>query len=124
MPGLLSSAQLAAFRATAESALDIPGVVIQRATLADDGYGIHTPTWATVATVDASEAKPSAAIMQQYAARIANVTSWTMRFPWGTDIRAGDQIIMPNGDTRLVQADLSDSSYSTANLYLVSELRP
>jgi Phage head-tail joining protein len=122
--GLLSAAQLAAFRAVASSALDIPGVIIQRATLADDGYGIHTPTWSTVATVDASEAKPSAAVMAQYAARIANLTSWEMRFPWGTDILAGDQIIMPNGDTRLVQADLSDSSYSTANLYLVSELRP
>jgi len=124
MAGLLSAAQLAAFRAVASSALDISGVEVVRLTKADDGYGLRTESPATVATVAATEAKPSAAIMQQYAARIANVTSWVMRFPYGTDIRTGDQLVMPNGDTRLVQADLSDSSYSTANLYLVSEIRP
>ena len=70
---MIPAGELAAMRAVASSALDIPGVIIQRATLADDGYGIHTPTWSTVATVDASEAKPSASTMQQYAARIANV---------------------------------------------------
>src|SRR6185312_749545 len=110
MPGLLNSAQLSAFRAVASSALDIAGVLIQRNTPTDDGYGLRTPSWATIATVAASEAKPSAAIMQQYAARIANVTSWVMRLPWGTDCQTGDQLVMPNGDTRLVQADLSDSS--------------
>jgi len=124
MAGLLSAAQLAVFRATATSALDISGVQVVRLTKADDGYGLSTETPATIATVAATEAKPSAAIMQQYAARIANVTSWVMRLPYGTDCQTGDQLVMPNGDTRLVQADLSDSSYSTANLYLVSENRP
>jgi len=124
MAGLLSAAQLAAFRATASSALDISGVEVVRLTKADDGFGLRTETPVTVATVAATEAKPRASTMQQYAARIANLTSWEMRFDWGVDIREGDQLVMPNGDTRLVQADLSDSSYSTANLYLVSEIRP
>jgi len=121
---MVPASELAAMRATATSALDISGVQVVRLTKADDGYGLSTETPTTVATVAATEAKPSAAIMQQYAARIANVTSWIMRFPYGTDIRTGDHLVMPNGDTRLVQADLSDSSYSTANLYLVSEIRP
>ncbi len=124
MAGLLSAAQLAAFRAVASSALDIAGVQVQRATLSDDGYGLQTQSWATVATVAASEAKPSASVQQQYAARIGSLASWVVRLPYGTDCRADDRLVFPSGDKRLVQADLSDSSYSTAQLYLVSEVRP
>jgi hypothetical protein len=124
MAGLLSAAQLARFQAVATSALDISGVLVQSATLADDGYGLQTPAWTTVATVAAGEAKPSAAIMQQYASRIGTLKSWVVRLPFGTVCAEGYQLVFPSGDKRLVQADLSDSSYTTAQLYLVSEVKP
>lgn len=124
MAGKLSATQLAAFQAAAAAALDIAGVQVQSVTLTDDGYGHQTQVWATVATVAASEAKPSAAIMQQYASRIGTLKSWVVRLPFGTVCTEGNRLLFPSGDARLVQADLSDSSYTTAQLYLVSEVKP
>lgn len=124
MAGLLNADQLAAFRATASSALDISGILVQSGALTDDGYGHQTEVWTTVATVAGSEAKPSAQVMQQYASRIGALASWVVRLPYGTTCHAGYRLVFPTGDIRLVQADLSDSSYSTAHLYLVSEVRP
>lgn len=124
MTGLLSSAQLTALRTVASSALDISGIQVQRVTLADDGYGLRTETWNTLATVAGSEAKPSAAILAQYASRIGASASWVVRLPYGTTCAAGDRLVYTSGDTRIVQADLSDSSYPTCQLYLVAEVRP
>ena len=121
---MLSSAQLTAMRTAATSALDIAGVQVQTVTLTDDGYGHQTEVWATVATVAASEAKPSAAIMQQYASRIGTLKSWVVRLPYGTVCTEGNRLLFPSGDARLVQVDLSDSSYTTAQLYLISEVKP
>ncbi len=121
---MIPASELTAMRATATSALDIAGVQVQRTTLTDDGYGLQTQSWATVAIVAASEAKPSASVQQQYATKIGSLASWVVRLPYGTDCRADDRLVFPSGDKRLVQADLSDSSYSTAQLYLVSEVRP
>lgn len=124
MPGLLNATQLARFQAVATSALDISGVQVQAVTRADDGYGHQTEVWTTTTTVAASEAKPSAQVMAQYASRIGALQSWVVRLPYGTVCAAGDRLVFPSGDTRLVQADLSDSSYTTAQLYLVSEVKP
>ena len=121
---MIPASELTAMRAVATSALDISGVLVQRVTLSDDGYGHKTEAWATTATVAASEAKPSAQVMQQYASRIGALQSWVVRLPYGTVCAAGDRLVFPGGDTRLVQADLSDSSYTTAQLYLVSEVKP
>lgn len=124
MPGLLSSAQLTALRAVATSALDIAGVQIQRSTKTSNGDGTYSLAWATIATVSASEAKPSASIMQQYANVIGSATSWVMRLPYGTTYRADDRLLMPSGDIRRIQADLSDSSYSSCQLLLVAKVQP
>ncbi len=124
MPGLLSNAQLTALRTVATSALDISGVQVQRATRTDLGNGTFSLSWATIATVAASEAKPSASIMQQYASVIGSATSWVMRLPYGTSYHADDRILMPSGDIRRIQADLSDSSYSTCQLILVAKVQP
>lgn len=124
MAGRLSSTQLTAMRAVATSALDIAGVQIQRATRTDNGNGTYSLSWATIATIAASEAKPSAGVMQQYASVIGSATTWVMRLPYGTSYHADDRILMPSGEIRRINADLSDSSYSTAMLLLVSRVQP
>lgn len=124
MAGLIPDAELAALRATASSALDIAGIQIQQNTPVNDGTGHYTDAWATLATVNGSEAKPSAQVMQQYASRIGSLQSWVVRLPYGTVCAAGNQLVYPSGAKRLVQDDLSDSSYTTAQLYLVSEVKP
>jgi len=62
--------------------------------------------------------------MQQYASVIGSATTWVMRLPYGTAYHADDRILMPNGDIRRIQADLSDSSYSTCQLILVAKVQP
>ena len=121
---MIPASELTALRATASAALDIAGVQIQRATRTDLGNGLQSNVWNTIATVAASEAKPSASIMQQYAAVIGSATSLMMRLPYGTSFHADDRIVMPSGDIRRIQVDLSDSSYSTCALILVAKVQP
>ena len=124
MAGLIPTAELTAMRATATSALDISGIQVQTVATTNDGTGHYTENWTTIATVAGSEAKPSAQVMQQYASKIGAQVVWVVRLPYGTTCAAGYQLVFPSGDKRLVQADLSDSSYTTAQLYLVSEVKP
>ena len=111
-------------RAVATSALDVSGVVIQRNTPTDNGDGTFSDSWTTIATVAASEAKPSAGIMAAYADVIGSATSFIMRVPYGTSYRANDQVVMLSGEKRRIQADLSDSSYSTCQLFLAVRIQP
>jgi hypothetical protein len=124
MAGLLSAAQLAAFRAVASSALDISGVVIQRNTPVSNGDGTSHDSWATIATVAASQAKPAAGIMAAYSDVIGSAASYVIRLPYGTSYHANDRLVMPDGDVLRIQADLSDSSYSTAMLLLAVRIQP
>ena len=124
MPGLLNSAQLTALRATATSALDIAGVLIQSYTKIDNGDGTSGEDWVTFATVTASQAKPSAGIMAAYSDVIGSATSYVIRVPYGTTYHANDRLVMPSGEVLRIQADLSDSSYSTAMLLLAVRIQP
>jgi len=124
MTGLLNSAQLTALRATASSALDIAGVQIQSYTKIDNGDGTFGEDWVTFATVAASQAKPSAGIMAAYSDVIGSATSYVIRVPYGTTYHANDRLVMPSGEVLRIQADLSDSSYSTAMLLLAVRIQP
>ena len=124
MPGLLNSAQLTALRATASSALDIAGVQIQHNTPVSNGDGTYSDSWSTTATVAASQAKPSAGIMAAYSDVIGSATSYVIRVPYGTVYHANDRLVMPSGEVLRIQADLSDSSYSTAMLLLAVRIQP
>lgn len=123
MAGLLSAAQLAALRSTATASLDLSGIVIQRPTRVFDTYGTYSETLTTIATVAGGWAKPSASVMTQYAGLIGAQAAWVVRLPWGTAVRNGDLLAMPSGDTLTVQADLSESSYSTCVRVLATEVR-
>src|SRR5487761_2652338 len=108
--GLIPADVLATIRAAATAALDIPSCVVQYATYTDTPLGHQSVTWTTRATVAASMRKPSAALMQVYAARIGTLAQWVVRMPYGTVCDHGDRLII-NGQTLTVEADLSISSY-------------
>jgi len=119
---MLSAAQLAAFRAASTRVLDMTAD-IQRNTPGADGYGHQTASWAAVATgVACGLNKPSAALLQAYAAKLGALQSWLVSLPYGTTISEGDRVIV-GGQTLLVQADVSLSSYSTLVQVLASEVR-
>lgn len=123
MAGNLSVAQLTRLRAVATAALDLTGIVVQRPARTFDNYGTYSETLTTLATVAGAWAKPTASVMAQYAGLIGAQAAWVVRLPWGTAIRNGDQLSMPSGDTLTVQADLSESSYSTCVRVLATEVR-
>lgn len=123
MAGKLSATQLAAFQAAATAAMDLSGIVVQRATRTQNPWGGFSESWATLATVVGGWAKPSAGVMAQYAGLIGSLASWVVRLPSGTAVRNGDRLVMPSGETLLVQADLTESSYSTCVRVLASEVR-
>lgn len=125
MAGLLNADQLTALRAAAAAALDISGVEIQHNTPVSTGGGTYSDSWATIATVAASQAKPSAGIMAAYSDVVGSATSYVMRVPYGTSFAANDRVVMPgSGDVLRIQADLSDSSYSTCALFLAVRIQP
>lgn len=121
MSGVVPSATLAVIRAQAAAALDISSCAVQYATNTADGYGHQSVTWTTRATVNASMRRPSAALMQVYAARIGTLAQWVVRLPYGTVCDHGDRLLI-NGQTLTVEADLSISSYSTAKVVLCAEV--
>ena len=92
---MLSPAELAAMRATA--GVDaLPGTAtISRATVAPDGMGGQTQTWATVATV-ASRLSPSGGGGQTEGltgGRSTADSDWIITLPQGTDVRQADRIV-------------------------------
>ena len=123
MAGRLSSAQLAAFQTAATATLDLTGVEVQAPTRTRNAYGGFSETWTTSATVDGAWAKPSAGVMAQYAGLIGSLASWVVRLPAGTTVKSGDRLVMPSGDTLTIQADLTESSYSTCVRVLATEVR-
>ena len=125
MAGLIPTTELTALRAAAAAALDISGVQIQSYSKVDNGDGTFGETWTTTATVAASQAKPSAGIMAAYSDLIGSATSYVMRVPYGTAFAANNRVVMPGtGETLRIQADLSDSSYSTCALFLAVRIQP
>lgn len=114
---------LAAARQAATASLDVPGIQVQRVTRTPDGYGTATETWATLATVSGAWAKPSASVMQAYAGLIGSLAAWVVRLPYGQACRNGDRLLMPSGDTLVVQADLSEHSNATCVRVLATEVR-
>ncbi len=118
---MLTASELAAIQAVATASLDT-SCVIQRATATADGYGSTAKTWATVATVNATMAQPTAGQLQNYDYLIGNLATWLIRLPYGTDVRIDDQLIL-NGVTLTVQAPLTPQSYQASVRVLASEVR-
>jgi hypothetical protein len=122
MAGKLNATQLAAFQTVATAAMDLSGIAVQRATQTRNEWGGFSESWATLATVAGGWAKPNAAVMQQYAGLIGAQKAWLVRLPSGTTVRNGDRLVMPSGDTLEIQADLTESSYSTCVRMLATEV--
>lgn len=121
---MLNSAQLTALRAATTATMDLSGISVKRATRTPTNTGGYTQTQTTVASgLVGGWTQPSAGIMQQYAGVIAGLASWVVRLPYGTSVRRGDTLVMPSGDTLLVQADLSERSYPLCVRVLATELR-
>ena len=88
---MLSAAELSAMRETAYLALP-DTAVIRRASLASDGMGGYTETWATVDTVSCRLDPPGNARLDQWQSKIMNRAAFVLNLEDGTDIKSGDQV--------------------------------
>lgn len=118
---MLSSAQLAAFQAAANMAMD-ETIVIKRATPTSDGMGGSSQVWNTVTTVSGNLSQPTGAQMQNYGYVIGSLDTWQVRVPVGTNLLENDRLVV-GGQTLRVQVILQPQSYQTSMRLLASEVK-
>jgi len=117
----ITDAELALIRSDADALLD-KSCTIRRATLTADAYGTESESWADVATVSAGMAQPSAGLLANYAFLIGSLATWKVRLPYGTDVRAKDQLVI-DGQTLIVQVLLTPQSLAAFATVLASEVK-
>jgi head-tail adaptor len=117
----ISDAEMTALRAeVAAAALDLD-CTIQRKTATADAWGTATENWATIATIKAGMKSPTPAMLDLYAEQLGAKLAWQINFTWGTDVRIQDRLTIGT-DTMVVQAILSQQSYSTLTTCLAVEI--
>jgi hypothetical protein len=119
-----TAAELAQIRADVASvALDL-NCIIQRKTETLDAWGTSTTIWDTISPsgLKAGMKSPSPSMLMIYAEQIGAKLAWQVNFPWGTDVQIQDHIIIGN-DTMIVQAILSQQSYSSLTTVLAVEIQ-
>lgn len=118
----VSAAELASIRAdTAAAACDTP-CQVQRATITKSRWATEVPTYTTVASVNAGMSEPTAGQLQEISSTVGALTTWVVRFPYGTDVRIKDRLIMA-GMTLIVQAPLKPRSYAALASFLATKMQ-
>jgi hypothetical protein len=118
---MLSSAQLAAFQAAANSAMD-QSIQVMRSTPTKTSSGHFTAVWNNVGSpVLGNLAQPTGNQMQNYGYEIGSEDSWLVRLPVGTNVVGNDRLVV-GGKTFRVQFILQPQSYQTAMRLLASAI--
>lgn len=119
-----TAAEMAQLRAdVAAIALDLD-CTIQRATASKDAWGTETEVFNTISPSDlkAGMRSPKPATLDVYASRIGAKLAWEVDFPYGTDVQEQDHLLI-GSETMVVQAILSQQSYSTLTTCLATETK-
>lgn len=119
---MISSAELAAMQAVANSAMDV--TLTQKRNTPTQGPTKNViDSYATVATLTGNLAQPTAGMLANYNYRVADQAAWLVRLPYGTDIRAGDRLVTPDGQVLDVQVILAPKSYPIDMQCIASEVK-
>ena len=120
---MLDSRQLTAAQRFAATTLDLVAQTTRNtASGTTDAWGHANETWTTInASVACGMSDPSPMQMQKYATLIGSARAWKVSFPWGTDLKRDDRVIVL-GQTLRVQVDISIGSYSTLTQVLATEI--
>ena len=108
---MLTDRELRAIRATQEEVL--PEVVsVTRATRTSDGFGgQHDAVWVEVFTSPARVTQAQTLDMGGQAGRTIEIEKWTVRLPYGTDVREHDRIIW--GDVTIRVDEVKHRTFET-----------
>lgn len=116
---MLSTAQIAGMRATANAAMP-DTAAISRVTRTSDGAGGYTEAWTTIATVACRIASTGGA-EADVAAKLTATTTATVTLPALTDVAPADRLVV-GSRTFEVLAVLSARSWEIARRILAVEL--
>lgn len=120
----IPASELASIQADLQSACCDKTCVIQRSSMTKDIYGNPTRGgYATVATVKAAMAQPTATQLQNYAFRIESEAAWQVKFPYGTDVQVEDHLIIEN-QTLHVHVLLDPHTVPGLLTVIAAELKP
>lgn len=119
---MISPQEMAQIRAdVANVACDL-SCTVQRKTVISDGMGGKSETWATVTTCKAAMKQPTVGMLQNYDFLIGDLATWLVQVPFGTGVQRLDHLII-NGETLVVQVELTPRSYSVMDTYLATEIK-
>jgi hypothetical protein len=69
--------------------------------------------------------EPGFGTFRSVADQFRNIAAWTLTFPWGQDIKVGDQVVSPLSSTYQVRAvEDTDSTLITAKKVLAERITP
>src|SRR5258708_4245780 len=115
---LLTAAELAQLQADFAAAVCDLSCQIQR-------WNISTKTWPTQATVNCGMSEPTAGQLTNYEYMIGDLATWHNRFPFGTDVRELDRLVisLANGATKTLSVVklLQPRSYTALISVLATE---
>lgn len=117
----ISAAEMTALRSeVATASLDLD-CTIKRPAKTSDAWGTNAePTLNTVTSTKAGMKSPTPATLETYASRIGAKLAWEINFTYGTDVQEQDSLFI-GSDKMIVQAILSQQSYSTLTTVLATE---
>jgi len=118
---MIPANELAAMRTTVFGSFDVT-VTWQRKSVASDGYGSGTETWNTLGTLTCNIIKPSAAMIQEYAARLSVTVSLMIRYNPTNALAVGDRIRYA-GKFYTVELIENAESYTVANDAILSAVQ-
>lgn len=84
--------------------------------------GVPAGNYSTIATVKAAMTQPTSTHLENYAYAIEALATWLVKLPVGTDVKAGDHLVI-DGQTLDVQVILDPHSYAGLLPVLASELK-
>jgi hypothetical protein len=120
---MLSAAELTRIQSDLVAAACDKTCVIQRASNAQDSYGSPASgAYATIATTVAGMSPPTASQLQNYSAMIGTLSTWQVKLPNATDLRALDHLLI-DGQTLEVNVILTPQSYSGLLTTLATEIK-
>lgn len=111
---MLTAAELSAMREVEESVMSSTGI-IKRRTLASDGMGGYTETWAAVGTVDCDVWQINQRGNREpvTGGQVVSKSDWFITVPYNTDLTAKDRVEV-DGRTFEITFVPNDSSWLTA----------
>ena len=119
---MISATELLDMQATTKSATDV--LLTQQRNFPTQGPTKNViDHYTAIATFFGNLAQPSAQLLQNYDYRVGDQATWLVRVPVGTDLRASDRLITPDGQTLDVQILLHPRAYPTGIQALCAEIK-